>query len=545
MRSFIIALLFALPLAAQTYPVAGPGRSPGGAPTGMVEWFKFIQGASSTTLYDLSGNGNNGTIATTSPQATFLTYSGNPYGLRMPNSSATLTSNILSSASAATIAFTIRPMNQSAYTYMSLWSYGSSSSAEVGFDYRPSGQMAFFSETGGEVLTTASTYPQSISGPLRVMLTWNSSTFTLYFNGVQVGTATNTHGVIPSALTSAGQYFGNDQSGHTTVVDDYYEFLAYPSVLSTANLAALDAHMQAWSTEGLPSSEKWQMTATALLSGTGGTNWNSYIENPLIIQSSGTFYLFHNSWTANSGGSAVGSIGMASGTALSSLGTDTQELTPTAAQWDAGWVDVCGYYDGGATKYLYYCGSSTVGFEAGLVKIGVATSTSWAGPWVKYVGNPIQTNGASSLWNASVVLSGSTYYMFSSLDASGIYYSTASSPLGPWSGLTLIVTPPQAIIDTRFSDVEVDLEGSTWVMRYSAYLPVGSVPQTTWRMTSSSPAGPWVFDQGSPIKILASQSINGFNRLSTPTVISGSYVSALDCFTTCSGNGKLWEITKQ
>ena len=150
-----------------------------------------------------------------------------------------------------------------------------------------------------------------------------------------------------------------------------------------------------------------------------------------------------------------------------------------------------------------------------------------------------------------MVLSGSTYYMFSILDSVGVYYSTASAPLGPWSSLTLLTTPPTPPIgglSNFVSDVEVDYEGAQWVMRVSTYNNGGLEAQQIWRYTSPTLAsgGTWTSDPGNPVKVMANTNLNGFNRIGPPTTISGSYVSAIDCYTYCNGNsGKLWEITKQ
>lgn len=141
--------------------------------------------------------------------------------------------------------------------------------------------------------------------------------------------------------------------------------------------------------------------------------------------------------------------------------------------------------------YLHYSALGTAGYEAGTVKLAVATSTTVTGTYTKYAGNPILSPpGGTSLWYATKIfhrcwiapeVTGGTWYMF--FNAEGYSNGSGSNVLEERTGyatttdlLTFTVNATPSLADevsppsygntNRVGDPSIYKFGDYYIMAY-------------------------------------------------------------------------------
>ena len=183
----------------------------------------------------------------------------------------------------------------------------------------------------------------------------------------------------------------------------------------------------------------WLTDGVAILSNEVG-QFDERLEEPELIIKDNQLYLFYAAW--DNGTPNVGSIGLATGSSLSSLVKVGQVLVPSVSGWDNAYVSGQRIYYENGTYYLFYFGSSIEAFEGEPASIGVATSTNLT-DWTKYAGNPILTIGSVGSWDSDILYrpyvlkKENTYYLFynarRSDDKEQIGFATSSNLFGPWT----------------------------------------------------------------------------------------------------------------
>ena len=225
-----------------------------------------------------------------------------------------------------------------------------------------------------------------------------------------------------------------------------------------------------------PDSRHWTVQPTPILKAGAPGHFDARLEEADGYIAGSTYYVNYCAWNGPKG--PVGSIGQASGSSLTSLTRRGQILKPTPGAWDSGYVSGPRTYYESGTYYLYYFGSPTAAFEAAPSSLGVATSSSPAGPFKKYSGNPILKAGPAGTWDGKqlfrplLLKNGSTYYLFyngnGSLGGEQIGFATGPSPLGPFTkhARNPVYYPKLAREASRVGDPVIYKDGSHWVMYY-------------------------------------------------------------------------------
>ena len=158
------------------------------------------------------------------------------------------------------------------------------------------------------------------------------------------------------------------------------------------------------------------------------------------------------------------------------------------------------------TYFLFYFGTTHVGYERGTKAMNVATSTDLV-TWKRYEGNPIISPAGSgwrkdAIWHPNVVKHDSTYYLF--FNASGVvngheeeYIGYAVSPdLLHWdvrdADCPLIVgsmKPGAWDASGRTGDPSVFFAGDRWFMAYYSWDKKNAQDGIAWTTAKGFPLG--------------------------------------------------------
>ena len=176
--------------------------------------------------------------------------------------------------------------------------------------------------------------------------------------------------------------------------------------------------------------------------------------------------------------------------------------------WDGGVLEACDVFKDGQTYYFYYHALPREGNRqwSHKYRTGVATAESPLGPWKKYRGNPILTEGPKGSCDdlnaccVSVLKEGEkSYYLW--YFGNTICLATASHPLGPWKKYEK--NPLLGFVGYLCNVVKA--HGKYW-MYFCMYCPQykGTVQQSPDQgpmglATADKPEGPWKLYPGNPI----------------------------------------------
>ena len=176
--------------------------------------------------------------------------------------------------------------------------------------------------------------------------------------------------------------------------------------------------------------------------------------------------------------------------------------------WDGGMLECCDVFKDGQTYYLYYHALPRKGNKqwSHKYRTGVAMAQSPLGPWKKYFGNPILTEGPERSCDGSNACCVSvlkerekSYYLW--YFGNTICLATASHPLGPWKKYEK--NPLLGYIGYLCNVVKA--HGKYW-MYFAMYCPQysGKVQQSPDEgpmglATAERPEGPWTIYPDNPV----------------------------------------------
>ncbi len=213
----------------------------------------------------------------------------------------------------------------------------------------------------------------------------------------------------------------------------------------------------------------------------------SGVKDPSVIYANGSYYMSFSATPTGEESSGNWTIGLAQSTNLQTWTVIGQVLTQTQSWENPNGVSAPCLIVNGSTVYMFY--GSEVG--GGYSSIGLATcpvsSLNSTSAWTKYSENPILSPpnwaGSSSIFNPSVILVGSTYYMYF-VDGNGqVLLATTSASSFPY-GWTIYGSAPilTASYSIETSDVFTVPTSNLYFMQ--ATLFAGPLPVIYWYYSS-------------------------------------------------------------
>jgi arabinoxylan arabinofuranohydrolase len=160
----------------------------------------------------------------------------------------------------------------------------------------------------------------------------------------------------------------------------------------------------------------------------------------------------------------------------------------TWARGDA-WAGQCIYRNG---KFYFYV---PVVQNSGQTAIGVATSTSPTGPFTDALGRPLAAGGGYIDPSVFIEEDGQAYLYWGNPD---LYYVKLNEDMISYQGSPVRVSLTTAGFGTRKDTTRATAyeEGPWFYKRGSLYYivyPANGIPEDIWYTTSSSPTGPWTY----------------------------------------------------
>jgi predicted GH43/DUF377 family glycosyl hydrolase len=167
------------------------------------------------------------------------------------------------------------------------------------------------------------------------------------------------------------------------------------------------------------------------------------------------------------------------------------------------------------TYYLFYFGTTEVGYERGTKCLHLATSTDLV-TWQRHAGNPIITPGGDgwrrdAIWHPNIVKAGPTYYLF--FNASGVVEGIEEEFIGfatsvdlfHWSvddarSPVLVGSRRKGAWDSsgRTGDPSLFRHGGRWFMAYYSWDRKNAQDGLAWTTEKEFPVG-WRVWPGNPV----------------------------------------------
>lgn len=201
----------------------------------------------------------------------------------------------------------------------------------------------------------------------------------------------------------------------------------------------------------------WTTTPTPVIAWSASGFDDGLLDTPSMVQQD-QLYIAYTGWdTALS----QANIGLVQGADFSSLTKQGIIMAPGGASWKQYWVsgDRLFVDPVNQSRWLFYEGGASGGYEGGPSYIGAATATDWVGPYTDCSANPL-ISPVGSTWKSSQIFRPDVFY-YTGLVGKGPYFmaynasdgvteqiniAQATTECGPWTDLQSnpVFTPPQA-----------------------------------------------------------------------------------------------------
>ncbi len=511
MRLILICLSFAL--AHATNPVSGGGflnissLTKNALPMqNAVEIYDMQQGASISTIYDVSGNGRDCAITGVAAGGGLLpgtaTYAWRGLqGLTFLNGGfATCPTNILAGLGNTMTLVILARYNRTA-DWTRVWDCGTSSGgngtnfAAFTLQSGGTGTPEFYTTTNGAALPW-----QLVGGSTAAskqfdtyVIVWAASSLKFYLNGVLKNTTAST--LHPSDMTCVNQYIGKSQySGDPAGFQDIGALAVYSDAWSAAQVSTVSAHLASVaSLRAKFDVNSVSVVQTSTIIANVSSTWEALTMEPHPIQLGAEVWVYYAGWTVNSV-AGVGAIGCASGPDLNHLTkcagnpvvAGQTSVWPEISVSDPAILDMRNATVGTNAYnqcYMFYFGESGLGFEPAGSSIGAATSSDCKPPWTTVSTKVIACCSApldTSLWRFSAVYLDGTIHGYLNSGPTGsherIYHVTATNPVGPYTTAVLAIDVGTAGTydaykaadpTVYFMNSTVNATGRQWMIDYS------------------------------------------------------------------------------